>query len=106
MQLAQRAPAAPQAARDAQIAEMKIDGYDYLPHRFTVKAGKPVEWRIDAKEATGCGRVLIMRRAGIIKLLSDTETNIISFTPQQPGELAFNCSMGMMTPGSGFTVTN
>jgi sulfite exporter TauE/SafE len=93
-------------AHTVQIAEMKIDGFDYIPNRFTVKAGIPVEWRIDAREAEGCGRVLIMRGAGIAKLLSSETTTIISFTPKAAGELAFNCSMGMMTPRSGFTVTN
>jgi sulfite exporter TauE/SafE/copper chaperone CopZ len=79
-------------ARQVQIAEMKIDGFEYVPNRFTVKAG--------------CGRVLIMRGAGIMKFLSSDEINVISFTPARAGELAFNCSMGMMTPNSGFTVTN
>jgi plastocyanin domain-containing protein len=85
---------------------MKIDGYEYVPNRFTVKAGIPVEWRIDAREAEGCGRVIIMRGAGIAQLLSSEQTTTIRFTPKEAGQLAFNCSMGMMTPGSGFTVTN
>jgi sulfite exporter TauE/SafE/copper chaperone CopZ len=105
-------PAIPQQASaqsstaPVQIAEMKIEGFDYIPNRFTVKAGVPVEWRIDARHAEGCGRVLIMRGAGIVRLLSSEETTIISFTPKAAGKLAFNCSMGMMTPGSGFIVTN
>jgi sulfite exporter TauE/SafE/copper chaperone CopZ len=98
--------ASAQTARTAQIVDMKIDGFEYVPHRFTVKAGVPVEWRIDAREAEGCGRVLIMRKAGVMQLLSSETTTVIQFTPPAPGEYAFNCSMGMMTPGSGFTVTN
>jgi protein-disulfide isomerase len=31
-------------------------------------------------------------------------TTVINFTPQQPGEIRFNCAMGMMTPGSKITV--
>jgi sulfite exporter TauE/SafE/copper chaperone CopZ len=100
------AAAQPMQSRQVQIAEMKIDGYEYIPNRFTVKAGIPVEWRIDAREAEGCGRILIMRKAGIVKFLSSDQPTVITFTPEQPGELAFNCSMGMMTPNSGFTVTN
>jgi sulfite exporter TauE/SafE len=100
------AAAQPAQSRQAQIVEMKIDGYDYVPNRFTVKAGIPVEWRIDGREAEGCGRVLIMRKAGIVKFLSSEGPTVISFTPHAPGEIAFNCSMGMMTPNSGFTVTN
>ena len=41
-----------------------------------------------------------------MKFLSDSKTEVITFTPQRAGEIAFNCSMGMMTPNSGFTVTN
>jgi uncharacterized protein len=102
----ERAAARPVPAGQVQIAEMKIEGFNYIPNRFTVKAGVPVEWRIDAKDAEGCGRILIMRAGGVIRFLSDGQPNIVTFTPQAPGELAFNCSMGMMTPNSGFTVTN
>jgi plastocyanin domain-containing protein len=87
-----------------QIAVMKIVGFDYVPNRFTVKRGVPVEWRIDASEAAGCGRILIAPALGVRKLLSSIATTSITFTPQQTGEFAFNCGMGMMTPGSRFTV--
>lgn len=88
-----------------QIIEMTVSGLDYMPNRFVVKAGVPVEWRIDAKEAEGCGRILISRSLGLQKFLSASETTVISFTPMQPGEYSFNCGMGMMTPNSGFRVT-
>lgn len=87
-----------------QIAEMKIVGLDYEPHRFSVKQGVPVLWRIDASEAAGCGRILIAPKLGLRRLLSPAATNVIAFTPNEPGDLQFNCGMGMMTPDSGFTV--
>jgi plastocyanin domain-containing protein len=40
----------------------------------------------------------------IQKLLSASSTTLISFTPDQPGDYAFNCGMGMMTPDSKITV--
>jgi uncharacterized protein len=86
-----------------QIVEMKLIGYQYQPHQFNVVQGIPVEWRIDAREAEGCGRILIAPGAGVRKLLS-YGTTVISFTPQQPGDIRFNCAMGMMTPGSKITV--
>jgi protein-disulfide isomerase/sulfite exporter TauE/SafE len=86
-----------------QIVEMKIVGYQYQPHQFNVVQGIPVEWRVDASEAQGCGRILMAPAAGVRKLLS-YGTTVISFTPQQPGEIRFNCAMGMMTPGSKITV--
>jgi protein-disulfide isomerase/sulfite exporter TauE/SafE len=86
-----------------QIIEMKIVGYQYEPHQFNVVQGLPVEWRVDASEAQGCGRILLAPGAGVRKLLS-YGTTVISFTPQQTGDIRFNCAMGMMTPGSKITV--
>ncbi len=93
------------AAGTKQIAVMKIVGFDYIPNHFEVKQGVPVEWRIDASEAAGCGRVLIAPRLGVRQLLSDVSTTVIRFTPDRTGEFAFNCGMGMMTPDSKFIVT-
>jgi protein-disulfide isomerase len=88
-----------------QIVDMKVVGYTYEPHQFAVVAGVPVEWRIDARRAAGCGRILIVPRAGVRKFLSSTDTTVITFTPQQAGDIGFNCGMGMMTRGSKFIVS-
>src|SRR5712671_2716392 len=87
-----------------QVVVMRIEGYNYIPSRFTVKEGIPVEWRIDASEAAGCGRILIAAGLGVRRLLPNTSTTMISFMPPHAGEFGFNCGMGMMTPGSKFTV--
>jgi hypothetical protein len=87
-----------------QIAAMRVSGYDYIPNRFTVTQGVPVEWRIDGRDAAGCGRIVIAPKLGIRKYLSADGVTTITFTPQESGEYAFNCGMGMMTPGSKFTV--
>ena len=89
---------------DKQVVVMRIDGFSYIPNRFTVMQGVPVEWRIDASDAAACGRFLLAPGLGIRKLLSDRSTTMITFVPQQAGEFGFNCGMGMMTPGSKFTV--
>src|SRR5260370_35984965 len=82
---------------------MKIIGYRYEPNRFAVVQGIPVEWRIDASNAAGCGRIILAPKAGVRRLLQ-FGTTVIAFTPQQPGDIIFNCSMGMMTRGSKITV--
>jgi uncharacterized protein len=97
-------PAQKTATQDKQIAVMRVDGFNYIPNRFTVTQGVPVEWRIDASQAAGCGRILLAPGLGIRTLLSDSSTTMISFVPQQAGEFSFNCGMGMMTPGSKFIV--
>jgi hypothetical protein len=92
------------AAAGPQRISMKVVGLDYQPNRFTVKQGVPVEWWIDGSEAAGCGRILLAPRLRIQKFLSANSTTLITFTPDQTGEFAFNCGMGMMTPNSKITV--
>jgi len=87
-----------------QVAVMWVDGYQYFPNRFTVTQGVPVEWRIEGGNAAGCGRLLYAPKLGIRKLLASEGTTTITFTPNELGEFAFNCGMGMMTRGSKFTV--
>jgi len=91
-------------AGGTQRISMRVVGFDYQPNQFTVKQGVPVEWRVDASEAAGCGRFLIAPGLRVSKLLSDMSTTLITFTPERAGEFAFNCGMGMMTPGSKITV--
>ena len=87
-----------------QTVEMKVIGLSYEPNQFVVTRGVPVVWRIEAGEAEGCGRVLIAPKASVRKLLSATATNVITFIPEDAGEISFNCGMGMMTPNSKFVV--
>src|SRR5260370_5173597 len=75
---------------------MRIVGYQYVPNRFTVTQGVPVQWWIDASEAAGCGRILIAPKLGVRRLLSSNSTTVISFVPQETGDYGFNCAMGMM----------
>jgi sulfite exporter TauE/SafE/copper chaperone CopZ len=91
-------------AGDTQRISMRVVGLDYVPHRFIVKQGVPVEWRIDASEAASCGRFLIAPGLRVRKLLSNMSTTLITFTPMQAGEFGFNCGMGMMTLDAKITV--
>src|SRR3989338_2612140 len=87
-----------------QVVRMLVNGYTYTPNRFTVTEGIPVEWQIDGRNAVGCGQVLVIPRTGLTKYLSKDAVTIVRFTPEKTGEIPFNCSMGMMSRGSGFTV--
>src|SRR3989344_4948344 len=92
-----------QIVNGKQIVKMMVNDYTYTPNRFTVVEGVPVEWQIDGDNAAGCGRVIVVPSLGISKFLS-TGITTITFTPEKTGEIPFNCSMGMMTRGSGFSV--
>ena len=87
-----------------QIVKMKVVGYTYSPNKFTVVVGVPIEWQIDGGGASGCGKVIVMPSLGMSKYLSPDGITTITFTPTQTGTIPFNCSMGMMTRGSEFTV--
>jgi sulfite exporter TauE/SafE len=91
-------------AGEQQSISMRVVGLEYQPNQFTVKQGVPVQWWIDGSQADGCGRVLVAPKLRIQKMLSANSTTLITFTPDKPGEYAFNCGMGMMTPGSKITV--
>ena len=87
-----------------QVAKMKVVDLNFLPAKFIVKKGIPVEWQIDASQAAGCAQVITVPKLGIFKYLSPTQINIIEFTPQNTGKIAFSCSMGMTTRGAAFNV--
>jgi len=81
-----------------QVVTMRVVDFTYLPAVFQVKQGIPVEWRIDASEAVGCGLMILAPGLRIRQLLSSKSTSLITFTPRQTGEFQFNCGMGMMSP--------
>jgi sulfite exporter TauE/SafE/plastocyanin domain-containing protein/copper chaperone CopZ len=91
-------------AYGVQTANMTVDGYDYSPRQFSVQAGVPVKWHIDARNAAGCAQVLISSSLGIAKYLSPDGETTISFTPKEPGTYSFSCPMGITTGGAAFNV--
>jgi uncharacterized protein len=92
------APVAATQMEGKQVVNMRVVDFTYLPAIFEVKQGIPVEWRIDASEAVGCGLVILAPGLRIRQLLSSVSTTVIKFTPRQAGEFQFNCGMGMMSP--------
>ena len=78
-----------------QEIAMRIGPGYYEPNRLTVKAGIPVRWTIDGTQASGCTSVLVVPSLNIVKPLQ-RGANVVEFTPPQPGQLAFSCSMGMV----------
>ena len=87
-----------------QIAKMRVVGLEYIPSRFTVAQGVPVEWRIDGTQAAGCGQIIIAPVLGVTEYLPRQGEKVIKFTPGELGRIIFSCSMGMTTSGAAFTV--
>ncbi len=95
---------APRIENGKQIIEMTVNGYTYTPNRFKVYQGIPVEWRVDGRNAQGCGRVLVVPSLGLTEFMPQDSIKTITFTPKDLGSISFNCTMGMMTPNSAFIV--
>ncbi len=90
-----------------QIVSMKVDYLDYVPARFTVVEGVPVEWHIDGTKAVGCAQVISVPSLGITEYLPRDQEKVITFTPPAgTNSIKFSCSMGMAGPGVFMVVPN
>jgi sulfite exporter TauE/SafE len=78
-----------------QIIQMELGSGFYAPDVLQVVEDVPVEWEIFAPEFMGCADTLISRGLGISTRLKPGD-NLVTFTPKDPGEYVFSCSMGMV----------
>ena len=83
-----------------QILTVEVRGFDYLPDKFTVKKGIPIELHVNGKQAQGCAQILTIPSLGITERLSKQELTVIPFVPEKVGTIKFTCSMGMAGPGT------
>ena len=79
-----------------QTVATSIDSGQY--HPFIVQKGIPVRWIITAKaeDLNGCNNPLTVPRYGITRRLVPGQ-NIIEFTPEEEGTIAYTCWMGMIS---------
>ena len=83
---------------DAAITQnplIDISSTGYSPTYLKVKQGLPVTITLKTKDAYSCASAFRIPELGIVKNLQPNDTQMITFTPTQPGTLQFNCSMGM-----------
>lgn len=80
-----------------QNPEIIITASGYAPNYIQVKRGEPVNLKITSKDTYSCASAFRIPSLGISKNFKANETEIITFTPQEPGRIAFSCSMGMYT---------
>lgn len=89
-------PVQNQAASQAeQIVEMNVTSSGFEPSVFKIKQGIPVRWVINGVNVSGCTSTIIIPSFNISKNLKYGE-NVVQFTPQKSGEIAFSCGMGMV----------
>lgn len=81
------------AVSDATIT---IDNKGYSPNNITVKAGSEVTLRLINNGGGGCAQAFTIPKYNIQKIVTTGNSDTVTFTaPNEPGPLAFMCSMGM-----------
>lgn len=80
-----------------QTASIEINSKGYSPTYLRVKQGVPLNLSLVSKDAYNCAAAFRIPSLKIGKNVQPNTTEVISFTPQQKGKIAFTCSMGMYT---------
>ena len=75
---------------------MTIRGNEFIPNKFTVEAGKPINWTIIGESITGCSNEVIMPEFGIDVSIETGQTKSVVFTIDKPGKYQFSCWMVMI----------
>jgi sulfite exporter TauE/SafE/copper chaperone CopZ len=78
-----------------QTIRMSVTGRGYVPDRFVLKQGVPVKWIIEGKELNSCNQRIVVPSLNLEFDIKPGE-NLIEFTPEQPGVIAWSCWMGMI----------
>lgn len=69
-------------------------GYD--PDVIVVKRGTPVRLLFNRQESSMCSEMVLLDTLGKSARLPEGEIVAIEFTPQDAGEIPFQCQMGML----------
>ena len=81
--------------RITQNVEITITSGGYSPNYIKVKKGSPVTITLKSQNAYSCASAFRIPSLGISRNLQPNETQTITFTPTQVGQISFTCSMGM-----------
>jgi len=81
-----------------QTIKMEVNRYGWEPDQFVLKKGIPVKWIITGKEINGCNNAIQVPKFDLEFDIKQGE-QIIEFTPNEEGVVAWSCWMGMI-PGT------
>lgn len=68
----------------------------YAPDVVVVKKEKPVRLHFNRQESSLCSEMVVFDKINRSARLPEGETVTIEFTPQEAGEIPFQCQMGML----------
>ena len=75
---------------------ISIEAAGYSPNNFSVKRNSSITIRLVNNGGRGCTQAFTIPSLGIQRIVPIGSSDVVSFTsPNQPGQLAFMCSMGM-----------
>ncbi len=89
---------------NTQSVTINVSNSGYSPKNITLKKGIPTKIKLITNNVQSCSRAFTIPSLNIEKLLPETGTSTIEFTPEKTGLLSFACSMGMYT--GNFNVVN
>jgi plastocyanin domain-containing protein len=78
-----------------QETVVKVKG-GYSPDVIVVKKGKPVRLLFLRQESSLCSEMVVFDKIGLSAKLPEGEQVMVEFTPQEAGEIPFQCQMGML----------
>ncbi len=87
------------AADGQQVQRVLIEATNdgYVPNRFKVKAGIPVELTLQTNNNYTCASYFYFKEFGVRLQLGPTDRKSATFTPTKKGKYQFSCAMGMYT---------
>jgi plastocyanin domain-containing protein len=77
-----------------EVAITVKGGYD--PDTIVVRAGTPVRLNFTRIESSMCSEMVVFDGIDRSAALPEGETVPVEFTPEAPGEIPFQCQMGML----------
>ncbi len=78
-----------------QQVQIKVKG-GYDPDVIVVRRGKPVQLHFNRQESAMCSEMVVFDKINKSAKLPEGETVTIEFTPEEAGEIPFQCQMGML----------
>jgi sulfite exporter TauE/SafE/copper chaperone CopZ len=81
-----------------QEINMEVNGNGWSPDKFVLQKGIPVRWRINGEEINGCNNAIQVPEYNLNFDIGYGE-QLIEFTPNESGNVAWSCWMGMI-PGT------
>ncbi len=97
MSTAQAGQVAGVTSNGTQQATIYVSDRGYSSPVKKLKVGVPVELSLITNQVRSCAKSFVIPSLGVSKILPETGTEVLTFTPTQTGKLAYTCGMGMYT---------